>query len=108
MNAIAAEKRRREEAAAAEKRRIEQAAAEKRRREQAAAEKRLREQEAAARLKRDRQILNQAIAVGNSGNYQKAIAIAQRISRGSALYSQARAKINYWNKKIYEQPLREL
>ncbi|MDJ0535330.1 MAG: chromosome segregation ATPase [Xenococcaceae cyanobacterium MO_207.B15] len=48
----------------------------------------------------DQPILNRAIALANAGDYENAIAIAQKIARGRALSSQAQTKINVWNQEI--------
>ena len=56
----------------------------------------------------DLPILNRAIALGNAGDYQQAIAVAQPIASGRALSSQAQEKIALWRKEIQgEQYLKE-
>ncbi|HHP7232238.1 MAG TPA: chromosome segregation ATPase, partial [Xenococcaceae cyanobacterium] len=51
----------------------------------------------------DQPILDQAITFGNLGDYEKAIATAQRILGGRALSSQAQTKINLWRQEIQAQ-----
>ena len=51
----------------------------------------------------DQPILSQAIALGNSQNYDAAIQAAQQIGRGRALYQEAQNKISQWRKEIRAQ-----
>ena len=51
----------------------------------------------------DQPILSQAIALGNSQNYDAAIRAAQQIGRGRALYQEAQNKISQWQKEIRAQ-----
>ncbi len=50
--------------------------------------------------KEDQPILDQAITFANLGDYENAIATAQKILGGRALSSQAQTKINLWRKEI--------
>ena len=48
----------------------------------------------------DQPILNQAISLASLGDYENAIATAQKILGGRALSAQAQTKINLWRKEI--------
>lgn len=48
----------------------------------------------------DQPILDQAVALGNSNNYQEAINTASRIGRGRALYAQSQAQIRRWRREM--------
>ncbi|MEA5532782.1 chromosome segregation ATPase [Crocosphaera sp. XPORK-15E] len=51
----------------------------------------------------DQPILNQAISLGNSGDYNAAIQAAQQIGRGRILYTEAQTKIDQWRKETRAQ-----
>ena len=51
----------------------------------------------------DKPILNEAIALGNKGEYQAAINTANRIGRGRALYREAQSKARQWRIEITAQ-----
>lgn len=51
----------------------------------------------------DRPILDQAIAFGNSNNYQNAINVASRIGTGRALHAEAQTNIRNWRREISAQ-----
>lgn len=51
----------------------------------------------------DQPILDQAISLGNSGNYQAAIDTALKIPRGRILSRQAQSKIRSWRREINAQ-----
>lgn len=51
----------------------------------------------------DRPYLDQAIALGNSGDYGAAIAAARQIRRGRALYPEARSHVGRWEREIQAQ-----
>lgn len=51
----------------------------------------------------DRPILQRAEALARQGNYQQAIAQAQRISPSRALYTEAQSEVNRWQQTISEQ-----
>ncbi len=48
----------------------------------------------------DRPVLQQAIALGNSGNYQDAINVASKIGRGRSLYTESQRNIRKWRIEI--------
>jgi hypothetical protein len=50
----------------------------------------------------DRPILNNAIALANQGNLSQAVAIANRIAPGRALYQDAQSQVRYWNLELQE------
>ncbi|OAB58649.1 hypothetical protein AY600_16690 [Phormidium willei BDU 130791] len=56
----------------------------------------------------DRPILQRAEALARQGNYQQAIAQAQRISPSRALYTEAQDQVNRWQRTISEQRDRPL
>lgn len=51
----------------------------------------------------DQPLLDQAIALGNTQDYQSAISTASQIRSGRALSSEARRKINRWQSEIQSQ-----
>lgn len=51
----------------------------------------------------DRPYLDQAIALGNSGDYGAAIDAARQIQRGRALYPEARSNVRRWEQEIQAQ-----
>lgn len=51
----------------------------------------------------DRPTLDNAIALGNSNNYQEAINVASRIGRGRALHQEAQTNIRRWRGEITAQ-----
>ena len=51
----------------------------------------------------DRPILNEAISLGNRGEYQAAIKVARRISRGRSLYREAQSQVRKWRIEINAQ-----
>ncbi len=50
----------------------------------------------------DRPILANAVALAHKGNLSQAIAMANRITPGRALYQNARAEIRYWDLELQE------
>jgi hypothetical protein len=51
----------------------------------------------------DRPILDQAIALSNSTDYQQAINVASRIGRGRALYTESQNEIRRWRREMNAQ-----
>ena len=51
----------------------------------------------------DRPILNEAISLGNRGEYRAAMNVANRISRGRALYREAQSQVRKWRMEITAQ-----
>lgn len=51
----------------------------------------------------DRPILDQAIALSNSNDYQQAINVASRIGRGRALYTESQNEIRRWRREMNAQ-----
>ena len=50
----------------------------------------------------DRPILTTALALANKGNLAQAVAIANRIAPGRALYQDAQSQVRYWNLELQE------
>jgi hypothetical protein len=50
----------------------------------------------------DKPILDSAIAIASQGNLSQAVATANRIAPGRALYQNAQAEIRYWNLQLME------
>ena len=64
------------------------------------AQKHARDWQTSIEREEDRPILNEAISLGNAGDYNEAIATAQQIASGRALSAEAQRKIALWRKEI--------